>query len=69
MLSTVVMLSLPEEYLGLSIVANNGMFVFMCYVPVNIFRSCQDVFLSFCVEPVLSRGYSALLKDTAQFLR
>ena len=33
----------------------------MLYVLVNIFQQCQDNFLSFWVEPVLSSQKSALL--------
>ena len=35
----------------------------------TIFQSCWDVFLSFWVESVLSRGWSVLLKDTTQCLQ
>ena len=38
----------------------------LLYVPVNNLQYCWDVFLVSWVEPVLSRGYSVLRKDTTQ---
>ena len=53
-------------FYSVSLCFGMALFDLVLIVKANIFQPCRDVT---CVQPILSRGYSFLLKDTAQCLR